>query len=129
MIAMQQNSIDLRFFMPSFEFKFQGSFVNGVRDYIKGMRKIYFIRRAFRFMIDDFDSFIDSNNLNTLENLKKVSDELYQIEETLEKLLEIDGFLFYPMRRAIQETIYDCSSLATLLTGIEAELRVSNGDR
>ena len=47
----------------------------------------------------------------------------------LETLLEIEGLLFYPIRKVAQEAIYECSSLATLLTGAEAELRVANEDR
>jgi hypothetical protein len=41
----------------------------------------------------------------------------------------LEGVLFYPIRKVAQETIYECSSLATLLTGVEAELRVADGDR
>lgn len=127
MITLQQNSINLNFFMPSFEFK--GSFLEDIRNYVTTMKKIYFLKRAFRFMIDDFDTFIVSNSLDNLENIETISEELYNIEERLEELLEIDGFIFIPIRRALQDTIYDCSSLATLLTGVEAEIRIKNEDR
>ena len=129
MVVISNNSIDLRFFIPSFEFKFTGSFIDGVRNYSMTMKKIYFLKRALRFMIDDFDNFVKSNGLNSYEKLERVGNEFYQIEEKLEELLEIDGVLFYPIRKVAQETIYDCSSLATLLTGVEAELKVLDGDR
>jgi len=129
MVAIPNSSIDLRFFIPSFEFKFKDSFVDGIKSYIVTIKKIFFLKKTFRFIIDDFDNFIDRNRLDSSEKLEKVEEEFYQIEEQLEELLELDGVLFYPIRKIAQEAIYDCSSLATLLTGIEADLRVLDGDR